>query len=75
MPVRDLIKRLGGPTVVAGKAGVTPAAVSNWSTEDKVPPRHHAVLCRLARDKGVPWVPPGFETLPELLPVAQRAAA
>lgn len=63
MAVRELIRQLGGATEVARRIGITAAAVSNWSAEEKIPPRHHAALFLLAQERGVPWVPPGFEKI------------
>lgn len=49
--LRNLIRQLGGPTVV-GKAcgGITSQAVNHWP---RVPTDHAPILEKLAREKGV----------------------
>lgn len=61
MDVRTLIRKLGGPSKVAARVGVTPSAVTNWAARDAVSNSHLIAIWRLARETGVDWQPPGAE--------------
>lgn len=65
MEIRDLIKRLGGPSEVAARiaGGVTGKAVSMWGTRGEVPGEHAVALWRLAQAAGLDWAPPGADGL------------
>ena len=56
--MHDLIRSLGGLTVVASALGVKPNAVSNWPKRG-VPWRYRPAIAELAREKGVE-LPRGF---------------
>lgn len=61
--VRELIRLLGGPTVVAAKRRVTVSAVTNWAARDEVPGEHRVPMWRDAYEAGIDWTPPGAEGL------------
>jgi hypothetical protein len=69
MTVRELVRALGGNSVVAEALGLSAQAVTNMQARDSVPARHHIRMWRLAEAKGVDWVPPGSEA-----PAATEAA-
>jgi hypothetical protein len=60
MRARQLIKALGGPTVLASTLGMRVATVGNWGLRNTIPRRHHLTLWRLALAKGLAWTPPDF---------------
>jgi hypothetical protein len=62
MTVRELVRALGGNSVVAEALGISAQAVTNMQARDVVPARHHIRMWRLAEAKAVAWVPPGSET-------------
>jgi len=61
--VRKLIQRLGGPGKVARRLGLTAAAVSQWSSADRIPPARLIALWKLARERQIDWIPPGCAEL------------
>jgi DNA-binding transcriptional regulator YdaS (Cro superfamily) len=61
--VRELIQRLGGPGDVARRLGLTAAAVSQWSSADRIPPARLIALWKLARERQIDWTPPGCAEL------------
>jgi hypothetical protein len=64
LPVRDLVRQLGGPTKVARQlGGLSCEAVCMWFRSGRIPQKHHLPLWRLAQAKGIAWCPPGFEGL------------
>jgi hypothetical protein len=71
MPIRSVIKALGGPSYIASQLGLTVPAVSNWSLRDAIPGKHQLAVWRLARAAGVDWTPPAADGL--VLGVAPRA--
>jgi hypothetical protein len=58
MRIRQLIKALGGQTVLASILGMKVATVGNWSLRDAIPREHHLSVWRVALAKGVAWTPP-----------------
>lgn len=50
--VRDIIKRLGGPRVVAQALGLKPGAVYNYPLYGVFPPATYLTLSALAKAKG-----------------------
>lgn len=53
----ELIKALGGPTVLATRMGMRVQAVSNWSTRG-IPPDYHIKLWGMAVERSLDWSPP-----------------
>jgi len=70
----DLIEKLGGPTAVANKRGITPPAVTNWVMRGRVAAEHQIALWSMAVDAGLDWKPEGAEGL-ELTRVDSERAA
>lgn len=60
MDVRTLIAKLGGPTKLAEELRLTPPAVANWATKDKIPSGRALDVWKLATAAGVDWSPPGM---------------
>lgn len=52
MDVKEIIKRLGGPTAVARRLDVSPQAVSLWAATDRIPAERVPALEALARELG-----------------------
>ena len=52
MTVREIIRALGGPRVVAAVVGRRPAAVRNWVHDGYVPPKHHSHIIEMASGAG-----------------------
>lgn len=72
--VKELIRLLGGPTVVAARRSVTVSAVTNWAGRDDVPGEHRVPMWRLAHEAGLDWHPPGAEGLALVERPAEPAA-
>ena len=55
----ELIKALGGPTVVARALGLNVQTVGNWVTRASgIPAKQHIPLWRMAQAAGIAWTPP-----------------
>lgn len=74
-PAKTIIKRLGGPTVVAREIGLSRVTVSRWQAEKEkggtngnIPYAHIQKLYSLAAKKGVELDPADF------MPTANTAA-
>ena len=59
-PAQSIIRKLGGPSVVAGVVGIHRTRVSSWQrsraaggTDGRIPQNHIEPLMTLAREKGV----------------------
>lgn len=72
--VRELLKRLGGASAVAGRCGVSPSAVSNWGSRGEIAAEHWITIWRMAQEADLDWTPPGAEGL-TLAPRAPEATA
>jgi hypothetical protein len=71
-PARTIISRLGGPTKVAGIAGVHRTRVSNWARRKKdggtgglIPFKHVPALLAAAKRQGVELSADDFLPVPE----------
>lgn len=61
--VKEFIRLLGGPTVVATRRNVTASAVTNWVARDDIPGEHRVAMWRMAFENGLDWQPPGADGL------------
>ena len=61
--VRDLIKFLGGPTIVAREIGSIATTVFSWGAKNKIGRGFHIPLWRMAVAKRIDWRPPEAEGL------------
>lgn len=59
----ELIAELGGATAIAGRRGITPAAVTNWVIRGQVAAEHRIALWGMAVDAGLDWRPDGADGL------------
>lgn len=53
MTVKEIIRALGGPTLVGRKLGLQPQAVSLWASTSRIPADRVPALEALARELGV----------------------
>lgn len=51
--IDELIERLGGPTVIGEKFGISQEAVSNWSVRGNIGGSRHVQLLAMTRRKGL----------------------
>jgi DNA-binding transcriptional regulator YdaS (Cro superfamily) len=54
MTVKDIIKSLGGPALIAGRIGIRPQAISLWAIKGRIPAQRVPQLERMARELGKP---------------------
>ena len=59
----ELVKRLGGASVVAARCKLTTAAVSNWVQRGDVAAEHRIAVWAMAIDAELDWVPRGADGL------------
>ena len=52
-PVGRLVKKLGGPTVIAGKLGASVGSVIQWRITGRVPMHHRFSVKTIARRAGI----------------------
>jgi hypothetical protein len=63
MEVAELIRGLGGQRAVAALLGLGKSAVGMWVTRGAIPREYHLILWRMALEAGLPWEPPGGDTI------------
>lgn len=51
--MKDLINSLGGPVAISKQLGVSPQAVSLWSSSGRIPVERVPALLRMAGERGL----------------------